>query len=434
MAEASPQAEVSESGSFREFAYERPYLYPKQEEAIFYPRDKFGDEARFSFIEAATKTGKTVGCITWLLEMALLGPPGNYWWVAPVSAQAKIAYTRMKQYYEASSLLTPLLTPTPTLTLPGGKIIWFKSGEDPDNLYGDDVRAAVLDEASRLREEAWHAVRSTLTATRGPVRFIGNVKGRKNWFFALSRKAEAGERGYAFYRIVASDAVDAEIIDAREIEEAKRDLPENVFRELYLAEASDDGGNPFGLQHIKANIEPMSTLPPVCWGWDLAKSMDWTVGIGMDEFGRVCRFHRFQKPWHDTVEEIKRLTAKLPALVDSTGVGDPILEFLQKEPGSKFEGYQFTSQSKQKLMEGLALAIQKGETKYPEGPISSELEQFEYQYTRTGVRYSAPEGFHDDCVCSLALAQEKRSHTKPSMKIPDSVLQRAAMTGNRRGR
>ena len=29
--------------------------------------------------------------------------------------------------------------------------------------------------------EAWHALRSTLTATQGPVRIIGNVSGRRNW-------------------------------------------------------------------------------------------------------------------------------------------------------------------------------------------------------------------------------------------------------------
>ena len=34
-------------------------------------------------------------------------------------------------------------------------------------------------------------------------------------------------------------------------------------------------------------------------------------------------------------------------------------------------------------------------------------------YTRTGVRYSAPEGAHDDCVCMLALAVQMRSQTAP---------------------
>ena len=38
----------------------------------------------------------------------------------------------------------------------------------------------MIDEASRMKEDAWTAIQSTLTATRGPVRIIGNVKGEKN--------------------------------------------------------------------------------------------------------------------------------------------------------------------------------------------------------------------------------------------------------------
>jgi len=34
-----------------------------------------------------------------------------------------------------------------------------------------------------------------------------------------------------------------------------------------------------------------------------------------------------------------------------------------------------------------------------------ELENYEYEISETGVvKYSAPDGFHDDCVVSLALA------------------------------
>ena len=41
--------------------------------------------------------------------------------------------------------------------------------------------------------------------------------------------------------------------------------------------------------------------------------------------------------------------------------------------------------------------------------VPDELETFEYVYTRTGVRYSAPDGLHDDCVCALALAVHART-------------------------
>jgi len=70
------------------------------------------------------------------------------------------------------------------------------------------------------------------------------------------------------------------------------------------------------------------------------------------------------------------------------------------------EGFKFTSTSKQQLMEGLVTSIQQGAIKYPDGIIVEELSIFEYKYTNTGVRYSAPNGLHDDAVCSLALANK----------------------------
>jgi len=79
------------------------------------------------------------------------------------------------------------------------------------------------------------------------------------------------------------------------------------------------------------------------------------------------------------------------------------VERLQRELGN-VEGYSFSSSSKQRLMEGLAVAIQHGEIRYPQGVIVSELDAFAFEYTRTGVKYSAPSGMHDDCVMALSLA------------------------------
>ena len=47
--------------------YERPWLYPAQQAAIFDARDLNGQAARYALIEASTKAGKTVGCMAWLV-------------------------------------------------------------------------------------------------------------------------------------------------------------------------------------------------------------------------------------------------------------------------------------------------------------------------------------------------------------------------------
>lgn len=301
--------------------------------------------------------------------------------------------------------------------------VLFKTGEDPDNLYGDDVYAAVMDEYTRQREESWHAIRSTLTATGGPIRMLGNVKGTKNWGYRLARKVQQGDLPSATYhKVTWRDAVDAGIMTEEEVDDARKMLPEQVFRELYEAEPSEDGSNPFGLSHIDACVGPLEDGPAVCYGVDLAKSRDYTVIVGCNETGGVCFFERWQgASWEHTTERLIELIGETPAQIDSTGVGDPIFERIQRACPLA-QGVKFTNTSKQQLMEGLAVAIQTGAVRYPEGPIAQELRTFEYVYNRHTVSYSAPDGLHDDCVCALALMVKGRTAVETAPVFSVSVV------------
>lgn len=398
--------------------YTRPFMYPYQTAILNSP-------ARYTVTEAATKVGKTASHIIWLFEQAAkLQPNQSVWWIAPVFGQSKIAFSRMKNQISVKNFFR-VNESNMQLTLPTGGIIRFKSADKPDNLFGDDVYAAVFDEFTRAREESWHALRSTLTSTGGPCKFIGNVKGKKNWGYHLAQLAKGDNNilnggDYDYFKITAYDAADAGMLtkDGRpfreEIEKAKNDLPTIVFNELYLAEASEDGTNPFGYAFIDQCTDPISSLPAVCYGVDLAKTTDWTVIIGLDKNRQVCHFERFQKDWRQTLQHIKALPKKVPMAIDSTGVGDPIGEDVARSQ-EDVKLVKFTSATKQQLMEGLAMSIQGRKILFPKmttekmksddpGHIQKELKDFEFQYTRTGVRYGAPEGQHDDCVCGLALA------------------------------
>ena len=265
--------------------YNRPWLADYQLAALFVP-------ARYAIVEASTKVGKTVAAMVWLIEQAMQGRAHqNFWWLSPIRDQAKMVFGRLKHalppsVYRAHE--TEL-----TLTLRNGAVIRCKGADHPDSLFGEDVFAAVIDEATRVKEEAWHAVRSTLTATEGPIRIIGNVKGRRNWAYHLARKAQSGAPNMAYAKITCYDAVRAGLLSADEVEDARLQLPEAVFRELYLAEPADDAGNPFSMAAIRACVAPLSNRRPVAWGWDLGKARDWTVGIALDQEGHVCRFQRF---------------------------------------------------------------------------------------------------------------------------------------------
>lgn len=395
-----------------EFVYQRPFLYDKQAAIV-------DDPHRYVIVEATTKSGKTVLCLVWISELCMFGGGmgRNYWWVATTSPVAKIAFTRMKIWLRRSSLPLDrfcIREQEQSVEWPNGSKLWFKTGEKPDNLYGEDVYGAVIDEATRLREAAWHAIRSTLTATKGPVRIIGNVKGRRNWAYKLARKAERGSPDMSYYKITCWDAVKAGILDLAEVEDARLVLPAKVFAELYEAVASDDGGNPFDLVALQdCAINGLAEGPAVCFGLDLGKSQDYTVVTGMNKNRQICKLARFQGQWTQQERRIADIIGNCPTAGDSTGVGDPIIERLQ-DSGLDIEGVVFTARSKQQLMEGWAATIQRRETALPGADgdeinrwLMLEHESFEYVYTRTGVRYSAPEGEHDDGVCSAALCDYK---------------------------
>jgi len=240
-----------------EIDYERP------EEVINYKKqsDFIDAEERFTIIEATTKAGKTVGCIVWIIEQALLNDRkegDNCWWIAPTFTIAKIAYRRMKRFLIPKSIFVDNKSEL-TLTLINGVTIFFKGADNPDSLYGDDVIAAVFDESTRMKEDSWFAVFSTLTATNGKCKIIGNVNGTGNWSYKLAREAEAGKKDWKYFKITASDAVEAGILSQSVVDEAERTLPKGIFLELYygipFANSSDKFCYSFDeKKHVKSCI------------------------------------------------------------------------------------------------------------------------------------------------------------------------------------
>jgi hypothetical protein len=349
-------------------------------------------QSRFRVVMCGRRFGKSELSQIEIITNALLGK--NVAYITPTYQLARVFFERLTQAVPFQSNKSEL-----TIKFPNGGSVDFFTGERLDNLRGRKFHLVVVDEASFIPnlEDGWlNSIRPTLTDYKGRAIFLSTPKG-KNFFYSLFLKG--GEPDWEAFRFT---TYDNPYIDKGEIDDARTQLPEVVFEQEYMANPAENSSNPFGSAYIKQCTFPISPEPAIVYGVDLAKAVDWTVIIGLDRNGSVCHFDRFQKDWRQTKQTILSLN-KAPILIDSTGVGDPIFEDLQRE-GLAINGFKFSSTSKQQLMEGLSSAIQQRKITYPEGNIVNELEVFEYQYTATGVRYSAPPGFHDDCVMSLALA------------------------------
>ena len=374
------------------------------------------DSARFNVLQCGRRVGKTT-LGEWLgAHTAIEAQPVG--WFAPTYKYLTEPYGDLERRLEP--ILESSNRSEKKLTLSNGGSIEFWSLEDENAGRSRKYKRVIVDESGfvkNLRSSWEFAIRPTLADLGGDAWFLGTPHGRR-YFHQLFVKGQNGERGWKSFRL---ETADNPHIPPSEVEAARRDLPEDVFDQEFRGIPAADEGCPFSIAAIKAcTVEGTSDEEPVVWGVDLAKSHDWSVAIGLDEHGAVSRFFRWQSDWKATIERLTNIVGEIPATIDATGVGDPIVEELQSRLPC-VEGFKFTQQSKQELMLGLASAIQCGNVSFPAGPIVDELECFQYEYTANSVRYSAPEGMHDDCVCALALAVHC-NRTAPSRTFDFRVI------------
>jgi phage FluMu gp28-like protein len=353
-------------------------------------------DARFKVLMCGRRWGKSLISKNISITEALAGRITGY--VTPTYHLAKVFFDDIAKIIP-SEIAQANKSDLTFKFVTGGEIRFF-TGERLDNFRGLRLHNVIIDEAAYIPhlQDAWNnAIRPTLTDFEGKALFISTPRG-KDFFYNLYLRNSGDWQSFKY------TTYDNPFIKVSEIDDAKNSLPMAAFEQEFMANPAENAANPFGIDFIRQNIQTLSSNNPICYGIDLAKSYDYTVILGLDINGAVCSFDRFQCDWNGTKAKIRELK-NVPKLIDATGVGDPIVEELQRED-YLIEGFKFTSTSKQQLMEGLVTSIQQGNVKYPDGILVDELSIFEYIYTANGVKYSAPNGMHDDCVCALALANK----------------------------
>ena len=360
---------------------------------------------RFNVVDCGRRWGKSALAVNLLSEPAMDGYPVGYF--TPTYKLLDGTYN------ECLLALEPIIkrkNEHQFIELITGGRIEFWSLENQLAGRSRKYKRAIVDEAAFVKGlwKLWtESIRATLSDLKGDAWFLSTPRG-KNDFHKLFQRGKGDTPNWKSWQM---STYTNPYIDKEEIDDAKADLPELAFMQEYMAEFNENIANPFGSEHIQKCTKPLSGKEAMYYGIDLAKSVDWTVIVGLDIDGNVAHLQRFQKDWQQTRETIRNIPKHKPIFIDSTGVGDAIVEDLQRY-FNNMTGFKYTSTSKQQLMESLASAIHKGEIGFPEGAIKDELEIFEYLFTSTGVRYSAPAGFHDDCVNALALANKCRIENK----------------------
>lgn len=306
------------------------------------------------------------------------------------------------------------------ISLKNGSEIMFRSAERYDNIRGYTIDYCIIDEAAFIKEEAWtEAIKPTLLVRGKKCLFLSTPKG-KNWFYKLYQMGLSDAHNE--YKSYKGTSMDNPYADVKEIEDSRKTLPENVYRQEYLAEFIEGGGEVFtGIKTFNQYPTPQGKI--YC-GIDLGRQEDYTVATFMDEKGDVIEIYRErQTEWTKIIDKLVSLLKKhkAHAMMEVNSIGDVVYEQVKKRYNN-IDPFVTNNKNKQEIIEGLILDFNEQnlyiptETLFP--PLYNELMSFTYDYSQKTrqIKYGAPTGLHDDCVMSLAITNYARKTMKTKGK------------------
>ena len=383
------------------------------------------------WVPCGTKFGKTFAAAAAIGGRQMTGRGLLGRWVAPIYAQTKIGFKYCKKMVPPPPH-TKIDNHDLSLTITAlDSRVEFKSGKYPEDLEGEGIHGGyVLDECAKMQEQVYNSARTTVTITRAPILAISTPRG-KNWFYSKCMQAKeemewAIQKGMPPQKIFLTAAsIDNPLVSQQAVDEARRSMPERLFRQYYLAEFVDDGSVFLGyrdclygedLQLFGASqrwFDPEYDGGSVVVGADWAKTQDYTVFTAFDiGTRRLVGFERFHKtPYTEAIKKLVYFCRKFKDIMvvkhDKTGLGGVIDDQLSYTT-LPYEGVIFTNSWKANAVAALITSVEHKMIQLPRWlEMINEFEAYEVMTTSAGnLSYSALPGKHDDIVSSMLLSHE----------------------------
>lgn len=369
------------------------------------------ESSRFNVLGCGRRFGKTTFGINLIVEPPLQGYPVA--WFSPT-------YKMLSEVWrEAKRILEPICSRVAVqehrLELITGGVIDMWSLDNPNVARGRKYKRVVIDEAAMIADlqEAWQEVlRPTLTDYKGDGFMLSTPKGINFFHECFGRGQDKLQPDWASWQMPTTANP---YISASEVEKARLELPEDVFRQEYLAEFLQNQGAVF--RNVDACLKAEPTTPEAHKGHRIVAGVDWgqkndftCISILCENCKRELDLDRFNKiEWAFQRGRLKNLIQKWGvsmSIVELNSIGSPNFEALASE-GLSVQGFETTAASKSPLIQSLALALERVEAQWLSDPVG-RTELLAYESKRNAVTgrvsYSAPDGQHDDTVIARALA------------------------------
>ena len=298
------------------------------------------------------------------------------------------------------------------LELITGGVIEMWSSEGAENIRGRKYKRFILDEAATIGnlKDIWNAIiRPTLIDYQGDAFIKSTPKGRNDFWQFYQLGLDDSNSEWKSWRFSSRENPN---LPASEIDAMQSTMPEIIYRQEIEAEFLDDQGGVFRRVQEAAILQPQEPDPKRQYvaGVDVASSVDYTVVtvldaeshdlVFMDRFNRVDypvlidRLAALHDKWHLT-----------SMTIEANSIGRPVIDHMV-ERGLVVRSFTTTSATKQAIIQNLQSAFEHGNLRILNEPVLvGELLSFESKRNASGsFSYSAPDGMHDDCVMSLAIA------------------------------
>jgi len=382
------------------------------------------DKTRFRVLNAGRRFGKSLLALYESLDEAI-NAGGRVWWVSPTFTNAMSHWRNTKRMLkDLPKMYKSEQLKHMEFDLGGNKTgeLSFKSGDRPDNLRGEGLTLAVIDEAAFTQRRLWeNVIRPALSDMQGRALIISTPDGASGWYYdAYMRGQDENFEEWKSWTFTTADNAAIPGIK-EEVEKARRELPGFRFRQEYLAEFIAGGGIVFeGLNEV-AVLRPLRGPregQTYVFGVDFARFNDYTVVSVLElPSGRQVRIYRFQHTNYETqAQRIKSLAewwdpTRIWAESNSLAMG-----FIERLTALRLpvRGVYITNQEKTSLVEKLAVNIAAGRIRLinPKMGIEArrqfnELVAFKAFRTPSGMTtYRAPGDQHDDHVIALMLSNK----------------------------
>lgn len=336
-------------------------------------------------------------------------------WVSPTNTQSQKVYTEIVNAIVESDCIKSRKMPmgNTQIVFRNGSQILFRSAESEDSLRGPSVDYMILDEAAFIKKETFEIILLPMLGVRGKKCFICTTPKGKNWIYDYYCKSKDNPKWASFrYSTYDSPFANENIINM-----FRENMAPTLFKQEIEAEFVDSASVFNNISEVMILNKTDEPTPNTSYyaGIDIGLINDASVLSILDNNGNLInyfRWNRVESP--ELIQYIVDLEKKWKfrkIWIENNNQGLTIYQELKRKINN-IDDINTNSKTKPEMINNLIHLFNMKQLKLIKDEyLRIELEAFIFkQNGNSNIKFMADNGFHDDCVMSLAIARQCYDH------------------------